>query len=372
MKVSFIIITARKDFPYVGRPDLHLFEPTLESFKRQSMKDFEFIIVDVLYDKRKDYFEGMDLPFKVKHVPALPNIWIENGFPGVCRQYNKGIIHADGELLFFAGDGNMVAPDFMEKLWSRYQEGYFPLAWYQYDLTNQKNTDFGGGKNDVSPVSYDICGYSGEKVFIEYRYYQLFEDNNLDVAPAPWLWWFGCSSASLDAMLKINGFDQRFDGDKMLMDCDVGSRLDLVGHHSRFAMFRDIYLARCTMKPGYGFSGTTDSIGNNVTIKCSFALLWFSRFFNKFRANCYKLENSDIEWIKRVFCGGVCPRREFCAENHPWQYPFEHKEGYVSHGSLKKWWKFWREHQGLVDLTEERKLRKDGSKYQEGTFVGKS
>ena len=77
---------------------------------------------------------------------------------------------------------------------------------------------WGGGKNSVSPIPYDICGYRGEKVFIEDRYNRVFEGNDKEVAYAPWEWFFGCSAAPLDAMLKINGWDQRFDGDRMLGD----------------------------------------------------------------------------------------------------------------------------------------------------------
>jgi len=368
-KVSFIEITARKNFPYKGRPDLHIFEPTLESFKRQTIKDFELIIVDVMYEQRKDYFEDVKLPFTVKHVPAQPNVWLENGFIGVCRQHNKGIIHADGELLFFAGDGNIIPSDFMEKLYNRYVEGYFPLAWYLYDLTYDKNAVHSGGKNITPFVSYDISGYKAEKVFVEDRFIKAFGNNERDSAPVPWLWWFGCSSAPLDAMLKINGFDQKFDGDKMLMDCDVGSRLELAGYRSRFSLFRDIFLARCQIESYYWFSKIVDSRGYDVTIKCNYGLLWFSRFFNKFRANSYKLENVDVDWIKHTFCGSICPNRKHCKNNHPWQYPFEHKEGYVGHGSQKKWFDFWLKHQGIVDLNEERKLRLSGEKYTEGTFV---
>jgi len=89
--------------------------------------------VDTLYERRKNYFKNMDLPFPIKHIPAKPNLWREKGLPGISTQYNKGIIHADGELLFFTGDSHMVTETFMENLWTRYQEGYFPLAWYFYD-----------------------------------------------------------------------------------------------------------------------------------------------------------------------------------------------------------------------------------------------
>ena len=108
--ISFVMITARKDYPYTNRPDLHVFEPTLECFRQQTFTDVEWVVVDALYESRKDYFVDKKLPIKVKHVPALPNLWIENGMAGICQQYNKGIIHADGELLFFTGDSYMVFP----------------------------------------------------------------------------------------------------------------------------------------------------------------------------------------------------------------------------------------------------------------------
>ena len=368
--LSLILITARKDFPYAGRKNLHLFEPTLESLKQQKMKDLELIIVDVDYENRKDYFKNLDLPFTVKHVPSAPNIWISNGLPGVCQQHNRGIIHSDGELLFFFGDGNMFSPNFTEKIYDRFQEGYFPLAWYEYDLQYDKNAVLSGGKNSVSPIPYDICGYRGEKVFIEDRYNRVFEGNTREYAPAPWEWWFGCSSAPLNALLTVGGWDQRFDGDKMLMDADLGSRLDLAGYRSRFALFRDIFLTRCKLDVGrYCFDAAKDNRGFEVTIKCNFGLLWYSRYFHRFKANFQRLEDFDITWIKNEFCVKYCPNRKNCRENHPWQYKFRHKEGFVGHGSSKKWWEFWREHQGLIDLTKERKLRIAGEKYTDGTFT---
>jgi hypothetical protein len=135
VKISFVTITARNNYPYIGRPDLQLFEPTLASFKAQTTMDFEWIIVDQLYDERKDYFKDMNLSFNVKHVPARPNLWHDVGLCGVCTQSNKGIIYADGELMFYCGDGYLFIPEFCEKLWMHYKHGYIPLVWYFYDNT---------------------------------------------------------------------------------------------------------------------------------------------------------------------------------------------------------------------------------------------
>lgn len=377
VKASFIMITARSDYPYTNRADLHVFEPTLECFKRQTMTDFEWIIVDALYDARKDYFADVKVPFKIKHIPALPNLWIEQGLPGICTQYNKGIIHADGNLLFFTGDSHMFLPNFMEGLWGAYQAGFFPMAWYFYDNSyaqlrdnpdlhnpTQFDTSFPSTGKEA-PFSYDIFGFNGRRVEIEHRYVKTLQNNDSPYATVPWEWWFGCSSASLEAMLKINGFNQLFDGDQMLLDCDVGSRLELAGYGCRFALFRNTALIKIPSDRKWNPKFTNKS----VTIKCNYPLIWHSRYFRKYRANTELLSEQDIAWIKEKWCARVCGLRELCKEQHPWQYPFEHKEGYAGHNSSKKWFNFWREHQVLVDLTQEREKRLNGEKYTEGIFV---
>lgn len=383
VKVSFIMISARDDHPYTNRPDLHVFEPTLECFKNQTMTDFEWVVVDVLYEQRKNYFKDLNLPFKVKHVPALPNLWIQKGFCGVSTQYNKGIIYADGELCFFTGDSHMVQPDFMENLWTRYQQGYFPLAWYMYDHsfsdplptsgrldieTAQEKYAKAYPEQGRTPIPYNILGYDGRKVSIEHRYTKTFGENpeRTMVAPVHWEWWFGCSSASLEAMLNINGFNQNFDGDRMLLDCDVGSRLDLAGYSVRFALFKDIFLIRAPTDASY-WNPTLNKKGG--TIKCNYPLIWYNRCWREYQANTKKLSEQDIRWIKEVWCAKNCPIRELCKREHPWQYPFEHKDGYAGHDSKKEWFDFWQSHQTTINLTEERQKRLNGEKYQEGTFV---
>jgi hypothetical protein len=382
-KISFVMITAREDFPYLGRNNLGLFLPTLWSFEKQTMADFEWVIVDALYEKRKHYFREEwvhRLPFAVKHVPSKPNLWQEKGFPGISTQYNKGIIYADGELLFFTGDSYMVQPHFMEELWRRYNEGYFPLAWYFFDnsfatsqledttMKNKFNIAYPDQESEA-PISYNIAGYTGKKVSIEHRYVEAFKGNTKELSPVPWVWWFGCSSASLEAMLKINGFNQNFDGDRMLLDCDVGSRLDLAGYGPRFALFRNIMLIRAAADIN---KWIPDIPKDKITIKCNYPLIWYNRFFNQPQANITKLTDKDIQWIKEVFCQTRCPIREQCTKEHPWQFPFEHKAGYLGHNSSKRWFNFWMKHQTIINLAEEREKRISGDpKYEKGTFVEK-
>lgn len=383
MNISFVMITARADHPYTNRPDLHVFEPTLKCLKKQTMTNFEWVIVDVLYDQRKDYFKDIrGLPFKVKHIPALPNLWIEAGFCGISTQYNKGIIYSDGELLFFTGDSHMVLPNFMENLWTRYQQGWFPSAWYMYDHTFSEPQHV-AGRLDVesaeerykkaypesgrTPIPYNILGYDGRKVSIEHRYTKSFADPRVQMAPMHWEWWFGVSSASREAMLKINGFNQNFDGDRMLLDCDVGSRLELAGYGLRLALFRDIFLIRAPTDTGV-WNPTLKKKG--ATIKCNYPLIWYNRCWGEYRANDKILSEQDIRWIKEVWCAKNCPIRELCKREHPWQYPFEHKDGYAGHDSNADNFAFWKDHQAVIDLASEREKRLNGDKkYKEGTFT---
>ena len=72
---------------------------------------------------------------KIKHIPASPNIWTPHGLVQTCHQFNKGIIHADGELLFFDADSGMLHPQLMENLWKHYQDGYFVSLGFGSDVT---------------------------------------------------------------------------------------------------------------------------------------------------------------------------------------------------------------------------------------------
>jgi len=374
MKISIITITARKNNPYIGRPDLNIFEPTIESLKAQTMdkSEFEWVIVDYLYEERKDYFKDKNLPFKVKHVPAAPNLWHEVGLVGVSTQYNKGIIYSDGELLYFSGEGYIFLPYFCEKIWNYHKQGYIPLVWYFFDNTFVTNIPEPSATFKIAypenaetpPVPYNICGYTGKNITTEHRPLVAFK-NNVQIYNAPWEWWFCCSATPLDAMLKINGFDQKFDGDRMLLDCDVGSRLHMVGF-TKFALFKDLFAIRPRPINEWNTNLTKDMI----TIKCSLPLIYWARNINHYAANDHENIEDEIKWSKEEYCAKQCIIKESCKKNHPWQYPFEHKEGYPGHNSYKKWFDFWRTHQEKINLTEERQKRLSGDKkYEIGTFI---
>ena len=262
MRISYVTITARSDYPTVGLPKLHLFEPTLKTLASQTFKDFEYVVVDVFYEERKDYFKEHNYGLKIKHIPASPNIWTQHGLVQTCHQFNKGIIHADGELLFFDADSGMLHPQLMENLWKHYLDGYFVSLGFGSDVTfapelyerklgKDGNYEYPAGSwQGTSQASTTIVptewikalgyGYQGI-IIMDNRYRKLYEDRpSSEHHRIPPDWFYGISTVSMEAMLKVNGFNLAFDGDSALNDVDLGNRLVTAGYF-RLEMFRDSY-----------------------------------------------------------------------------------------------------------------------------------
>lgn len=371
IKISYITITARDNFPTEGRPELHLWEPTLQTLANQTFKDFEYIIVDVFYDDRPDYFKDHNHGLTIKHIPAAPNIWHKYGVVQTCEQFNKGIVAADGELLFFDADSAMLHPELMQNLWNHYQEGYFVSLGFGADLTYAKEiyeTQLGSDgqykfatgawqgvtdkqANKIENSWYSFLGYNG-LVIMDHRYRQLFGNSILNMARISPNWYYGISTASLEAILAVNGFDTSFDGDSALNDVDLGNRLFMAGYKN-IAMFRDSYIIEAYAKLGWHQKMRTI----RPEIKCNYGLLLYNQLKGRYVANI-PVPESEIDYIINVICASNCQVRDKC-KTLPHRGPFFNK----NEGELYEYWK----KNGLpyrINLREERALRK-----KEGTWI---
>ena len=342
-KVSLIMITARGSRPYLDSPEMHLFEPTLESLKMQTFKEFELVIVDACFGERKDYYKNLDYDFAIKHLDALPNPWLERGLPSVCRMYNKGIANSEGELLMFMGDSYMMPEDFAANLWKHHLEGWFTLPWYMREYSKQEYNYGADGRSEPStefersPVNYKILDYQGEKVAIEHRPKQLnlFQCQS---AKPPWNWWFGLSTATRQAILDVNGFDSRFDPDRMLIDADIAQRFVMLGYHKQFRMFSDTFLVR--------LHGERDSWGSNIrkilgiTMKCNYPLYWLNQKRGWSKANTHKLSKEDYGFLESCQCVPNCYEKQAgrCNLQKPWQF---------TNPELRQ---VWQKNQGIMSL----------------------
>jgi len=377
VKLSMIQITARANYPTAGREDLHLWEPTLQTLAHQTFKDFELIVVDVFYDERPDYFKEHNYGLKIKHIPATPNPWHKWGLVQTCSQFNKGIIHADGELILTDADSSMLPPNLLEQLWKHYQDGYFVSLGFGADLTfatelyeRKLNAEgiyeFKTGiwqgtqleeakKRSIVPTGwYSFLGYKG-LVIMDHRYRQLFANSNREMTLIKPDWYYGISTISLEAALKVNGYDTSFDGDSALNDVDMGYRLVQAGYN-KLAMFRDSYIIEAYAKLGWHPKMRSP----RPEIKCNFAILQFNRWTYRYRVNT-PLSPRDINYIITNICTNKCPIKEQCRKlSH--RGPFFNK-------NEPELFEYWRRYGASfqIDLEIEREMRKNGE--SEGTFV---
>jgi len=306
--ISIILPTARDNYSIIGCPDLHIFQPTIESLKIQSFKDFELIIIDAIYERRSKTFQGElyysdKLPFPIKHIPIDQNhrFWRDNRRWNVCGTLNTGIIHANGELLVRVDDCSEFDRDFLKRFWEGYQSGYFPCAMHIRYLNGkpsrlnkeylEKGIEY--AKMDKEARHATLKKLYGEDGLIrDSRYDFVKKEGGRKIGPHEW--YYGYSSVSLEAALKVNGYDELFDGTKSLEDSDMGSRLWMAGYANKFLLDIDHQVIEHEHGPI-----ALDLVDTNIKpIKCNYAIYLRNRERKISRANTEKLTKHDIEFIR--------------------------------------------------------------------------
>lgn len=110
-------------------------------------------------------------------------------------------------------------------------------------------------------------------------------------------WFYGYVSYSLEAALKVNGYDELFDGDKGLTDCDLGSRLKMAGY--RLALDPDMAAVEHWHKPASKKAINYDA----RRWKSNYALYKLNKLRDRYRANSIKLTDEDVKYVRRESIG---------------------------------------------------------------------
>lgn len=344
--VSILLCTARHNYCIKRQPKLHFFKPTMDSLSKQIFKDFELIIVDALHHER-DY-DFSKLPFDVKHVPVHPKhrFWLDRKKWAVCGALNTALLHAEGELIVRIDDCSEFDEKFIERFWEGYQSGYWPLAMH---------TRYIGGKQAYFTEEYRNKGYEHRGPNRDYydkkerlkdlskiygdgspirdsRYPLVTKTGGSMIAPLNWM--YGYSSFTLEAALKINGFDELFDGDKSLEDVDFGSRLNMAGYRNKFLL--DVN--HIVIEHEHSSIPSRVIKSNIKSIKCNYAIYLLNRFKKRWKANTDKLTNEDLEFIRQESLKPPCsPKPNFYDRD--------------CEGEL---WNLWASNQPIFDLRKER------------------
>jgi hypothetical protein len=304
-------------------PTTHFLEPTVRSLKNQTFQDFELVIVDSLHKYRPSLFEdnsfqGEKLPFPVKHVPPKPSPYMDKGMWHVCNNLNTAFIHAEGDLLIHFGDcGELLDPATLQKFWNWYERGYFASALVTYfhksepltyteiykqisDTKNKTDWSYGQITEQLARI-YKVCPsglFKEGDVIRDSRWSAVNKAEKGILCNVPHEWWYGYTSVSMDAVLKVNGFDELMDGCKGLEDCDVGSRLQLAGYD-------DLVLDKnlTVIEHWHAPVSTKAVFYEGRGWKSNFLVWQLNRKHERFRANSTKLSSEDAEFIRKGSVG---------------------------------------------------------------------
>ena len=156
---------------------------------------------------------------------------------------------------------------------------------------------------------------------------------------APPIWYYGYSSMSLEAALKVNGYDERFDGSKSLEDCDCGNRLSMAGYTNVFLLDVNHWVIEHEHE-----SLSRDVVAPSVEVfKCNYGLYLLNKERNRWRANSDRLSLADCQWGREKICPR-CDNYQRCLG--------EELEGKFY--SINRDFDLWFNHQPVFDLREER------------------
>lgn len=222
-KISVVMTTARQGG----------FDVLYHSLKQQTMalEDFELIIVDELYDKRRFYTKE----FESTQHRALPAIHYNNG-----AAFNQALRAARGELICFTIDFLWMPPTYLQDHWDFYQNN---AGWSMTGYVDRYSfPPLGTMKNDLWEYH---CAFEkvfdfefAEKWFSENRpvYRErkggagiIHPDGKIEM-PGHLIYLIP-DSIPLAVLKELNGLDEAYDGGYGSNDIDVGVRANLLGWH---------------------------------------------------------------------------------------------------------------------------------------------
>lgn len=295
-RISVVAITSRDDHPFCNR-ELHCLDPVTKTLAKQTFHDFELVVVDALYEQRRKWFKQHPQPFPVKHVPASPNHWHTVKRSGACAQINRGIVWADGDMVWIGCENNLFPAWFLEVAWGVFEMGLMPAAWHM----RCSSTPF--EKQAPSPTRFDLLGYTDKNVVgVDHRAEVFLSKSTRAIVPISHQNFYNHAGVPREVCLDANGYDEAFDGDLRLSDCDFGSRLEMLGHGGQMRLHRDLFVVK---------NGGGQDYKQHLGIKCNYALYLYNREAKRARGNL-PLSTEDIELIRETICGQTCSIRERC------------------------------------------------------------
>jgi glycosyltransferase involved in cell wall biosynthesis len=217
-----VIISVYNKFNYL--------QLVLAGFERQSFKEFEIIIADdgsgnEFVDKLKAV--SSKFPFHLKHISQEDKGFRKN------KILNKAIVAAESDYLIFI-DGDCVPHAEFVREHLNYKQKNTCLTGRRVNLsekyTNKLTPELiKKGYLEKSTFSLTMDGFFGESNYVEKGFY--VKSNLLrNILNKKIRGLLGCNfSVYKDDIMKINGFDERYEAPSIGEDSDIQYRLELTG-----------------------------------------------------------------------------------------------------------------------------------------------
>jgi len=258
----------------------HILEPTLLSLEEQKFKDFEFILSHKYPDDVKELLDSYKINYKV--VKEKDSIWHNLGdrYHTVANNKNTAFINSKGELIYHIDDLTFFNENLLQEAWDLYKDNKYMTGRTVRCITYDKDKYPNDNKTKLGPNKIAITknGWIGEL-----KPLTSFENHpNIPMS----MFWTCSASVSAEDLLKINGYDELYDGSLTGIDMDAGNRLERVSNYTRVASNNFLYeIDDPTPK-------------NNIRDDVMMRTIWR---VNHIRANTWKPNNTQMKRYKRWY-----------------------------------------------------------------------
>ena len=206
--VSVTLNTVRDVDPWRGGKDVVLC--LAEDLAAQTMPhhEIEMVVVDGLYAYRAAELEPelAKMPFRVTHVPPRPTAMVRDGRVAISAYKNTAAVHARGRLLVCTDDLSTLDPGYVARAWTAWNSEHLLLAALTArmdgELNDSRTMFLGPGGRCVGPLRGNV------------------------MEPPQ----YGFCAVPMEAVLRVNGWDEYYDGGQGLEDADFGIRLQKAGY----------------------------------------------------------------------------------------------------------------------------------------------
>jgi hypothetical protein len=234
--------------------------------------------------------------------------WLKHGAWAGQAPWNHGALLARGELFLTFGDCCELPPHYLERIWDWYTRGYWCMGLVVYKKAGRLY--YIGEEDLIEPApasSIETWRQGIRRNLKELRERGVIKDL---VRDSRWTYvdnvgvvklkgrsgaqqFHGYASVPLQALLRINGFDENFDGDKSLGDVDCGIKLWMAGYDNVLVLDKDVWLYENAHK------GVPEDVlwYKGPSIRSNFSLLCLNELKHRWRANSYRLTEEEVDWM---------------------------------------------------------------------------